>query len=259
MTSRVLLGERLLTASAGTGAILGLDTGGPVAGIGVVAAGRIVASFSRPLPSHCAGLPAAVAEALMAAGLGMADLAGIAVGHGPGSFTGLRVGLSYAKGLAAAAGIALAGVPSLDAIALAAVSEMDADGLLCPVLDARRGEVYAALYRFSGDALEKLSDDLALPATALAALITEPVTVIGESMAVAVAALVNRDGGRADAVGSASSRGGCVGILGALRLAASAGDDIATLEPRYVRPAGATIDSALRRGERVLWNVERKS
>src|SRR5712692_1413460 len=160
MTSRALLVERLLSASAAVGPILGFDTGAPMAGVGVIAAGRIMASFNRALPSHCAGLPAAVEEALELANLRLNQLAGIAVGIGPGSFTGLRVGLSYAKGLSAAAGIALIGVPSLDATALAAAAGLDPDWLVCPVLDARRGEVYAALYRFSGDALEKLDDDL---------------------------------------------------------------------------------------------------
>src|SRR5271169_5510266 len=99
MTSRVWLAKRLLERGASAGPILGFDTGGPCASLGLVADGRIQAALSRLLPSHCAGLPAAVDELLSAAGLTIGDLKGIGVALGPGSFTGLRVGLSYAKGL----------------------------------------------------------------------------------------------------------------------------------------------------------------
>src|SRR5271170_7435698 len=123
MTSPALSVERLLEASAALGPVLGLETGGPVASLGVVARGRIAAVLSRPTVSHCAGLPDAVDEVLAAAGFKLRDLAAIAVGIGPGSFTGLRVGLSYAKGLASALGMAVVGVSSLDAIALCAARE----------------------------------------------------------------------------------------------------------------------------------------
>jgi tRNA threonylcarbamoyladenosine biosynthesis protein TsaB len=224
----------------------------------VVAAGRIAASFNRALPSHCAGLPAAVEEALAAADLRLGDLAGIAVGIGPGSFTGLRVGLSYAKGLAAASGIALMGVPSLDAIALAAAAGLDPDWLVCPVLDARRGEVYAALYRFDGDALEKLGDDLALPATALATKVTGRIAVVGEEMAAKVGALIEREGRQVLTVQTPASRGGFVALLGAGRMVRGDANQIGGLEPRYVRPPEVRIGSAVK-VERVPWNVERKN
>src|SRR5579863_6313898 len=100
MTYRVLLGEPLLAVGASAGPILGLDTGSTVASLGIVAAGHLRASISRPVRSHGSDLPTAIEEVLRMAGLKLRDLTAIAVALGPGSFTGLRIGLSYAKGLA---------------------------------------------------------------------------------------------------------------------------------------------------------------
>jgi tRNA threonylcarbamoyl adenosine modification protein YeaZ len=75
----------------------------------------------------------------------LADLARIAVSIGPGSFTGLRIGLSVAKGLALATGIPLVGVPTLEAYAHALGPAPDP---IWPVLDARTGEIYAACFRW---------------------------------------------------------------------------------------------------------------
>src|SRR5260370_14115304 len=158
MTYRVLLGEPLFAAGASAGPILGLDTGSAAASLGVVAVSGVQASISRRVRSHGSDLPSALEEVLRMAGLTLRDLTAIAVALGPGSFTGLRIGLSYAKGLAMALGLGLVGVPTLDAMALCGVGSpfVRIGGTSCPVLDARKGEVYAALYRAGADALEKV-------------------------------------------------------------------------------------------------------
>src|SRR4051795_7079195 len=94
--------ERLLAETSDLGPVLGIDTGGPIASVGLVVNGRLAATYVRSSASHCAELPAMVAEVLDAADIRMPDLNAVAVAIGPGSFTGLRVGLSYAKGLATA-------------------------------------------------------------------------------------------------------------------------------------------------------------
>src|SRR5271155_2075513 len=142
MTSRELFkADRLLGQSVSTGPVLGLYTGTPIASLALVARGRVLGETSRAAGSHGATLPDAVAELLASAGVGIRELAGIAVAIGPGSFTGLRIALSYAKG------------------ALAAGAAQPGD-TICPLLDARKGEVYTALYRVGPDGLHKLSDDL---------------------------------------------------------------------------------------------------
>src|ERR1700722_2253490 len=123
MISRVLLADGLLRAGSAIGPILGLDTGTQTAHLGIVSRGRVLTSIAHPAKSHGADLPELVDAVISAAGLHFKDIAGVAVGIGPGSFTGLRVGVSYVKGLALAAKLKVAGVPSLDAIALCAADE----------------------------------------------------------------------------------------------------------------------------------------
>jgi tRNA threonylcarbamoyladenosine biosynthesis protein TsaB len=120
----------------------------------------------RPRPERLAGRPAhasellpAVAEVMDASGLGWGDLRAIAVGVGPGAFTGLRIGVATARALAAANGLPLRPVSSLAALA----AGID-DELKLPVIDAKRGEVFAALYGPEG----ALSEPAALRAETLA-------------------------------------------------------------------------------------------
>ena len=129
------------------------------------------------LPPARAGelLPAALAAVCTEAGSSLAEVRGLAVGLGPGSFTGLRVGLASAKGLAYARRWPLAGASSLEALALAAWEKGQPRGaVLVPALEARRGELFVAA--FSNDSvtesalpgLKRLREDTVLPAAALA-------------------------------------------------------------------------------------------
>jgi tRNA threonylcarbamoyladenosine biosynthesis protein TsaB len=241
MTSRVWLVERTLADGASAGPILGIDTGSATASLGLVDDGRVRAALSRAWPSHCEGLPAAIDELIATAGLKLTDIKGIGIAIGPGSFTGLRIGLSYAKGLAYARRIPVAGIPTLDAMALAGGSDLRSGTLVCPVIDARRGEVYAALYRFSGDALEKEVDAVALAIEELAGLISGDAILIGAAKAGEVQALAATKGHRISRLESAelSRTGGLVAALAAALIAQNKADDAASLEPLYVRGPGA--------------------
>ena len=244
MTSRTLCTvEAALAAGAEAGPVLGIDTGGPRADLALVAGGQVLAETSHSVASHGAELPEAVARLLGWAGLSTGGLKAIAIGIGPGSFTGLRVGLSYAKGLKLATGCVLLGIPSLDTLALAAAAETSvAPGrLICPVLDARKGEVYAALYRTSGDGLEKLSDDLVVTLENLAPHLGTDVLLVGDAKAEEACSVAVRAGDRATCleVTGLRLRGRVVAALGAARLAAGEADNAFVLEPLYVRSAEA--------------------
>ena len=104
-------------------------------------------------------------------------LSGIAVSTGPGSFTGLRVGMSVAKGLCAALDIPLWAVPTLEAMAC---SMAITDKLLCPTTLARSQECYAALYKWSSDGVQELSPPFSADAKILAEQITAPTWIWGE-------------------------------------------------------------------------------
>lgn len=126
---------------------LGIDTSGDAGSValaGATADGGALAEervFTEGL-IHGVALAPAVAGLLAAAGLAPSDLGAVAAGLGPGSYTGVRVGVAFAKSLAFAAGVPLLGVPSPDAMAAAAPADRD---VAC-VRDARRGSLYFALY-----------------------------------------------------------------------------------------------------------------
>jgi len=128
-------------------------------------------------PRHSTALLAEIERAAAAAG-GWGEVGAIAVGRGPGSFVGIRIGLATARGLAASTGLPATGVCTLDALGRALVESSVPGGLSLALLDARRGEVFAALYADSGERLwepfvvppETLAERLAeLPAPPLAA------------------------------------------------------------------------------------------
>lgn len=134
-------------------AVIGFDTATDDTAVAAIRDGDLVFSRSveRPedgRPAHATRLLAEVEEAATAAG-GWESVERIAVGVGPGSFTGLRIGVATARALAQARGIELAGVGTLAALARGAASGANGRPLLA-VLDARRGEVFAALYDASG-------------------------------------------------------------------------------------------------------------
>src|SRR3990172_13171727 len=109
--------------------------------------------------THSERLMAAVDHLLHVSGWELEQLEGLAVAIGPGSFTGLRIGTSAVKGLALALGVPIAAVPTLHA--LAATLPFAAHPV-CPVLDAKKGEVYASLYHWSRDAMSPDSEYLAV-------------------------------------------------------------------------------------------------
>jgi tRNA threonylcarbamoyladenosine biosynthesis protein TsaB len=268
MTSRVLCRvNRLLENAAATRPVLGLDTSTSVASLALIRGGRVAASIARPVTSHGAALPAAVEELLGAAGQAIGGLGAIAVGIGPGSYTGLRIGISYAKGIAMAIGCALVGVPGFDAIALSALerNNVDPGRLVCVIGDARKGEVYGALYRGVADGLEKLSEESVVTLEHLASRIAEDVMFVGDERAKDAAALVESRGHRVAVffTGMLDLRGVCVAALGGARFTRGETDRAASLEPLYIRTPEATFRPTSKNpadiGTEGVWSIERKN
>lgn len=211
---------------------LGIETATDVCAVALLdgSAPRFEASIHVPR-SHGRRLAVLIREALDHAGLAPADLGLVAVSAGPGSYTGLRIGVGTAKGLALATGAALVAVPTLGALAEAAPRP---DGPLVAVVPSRRGEVYAAAFGPAGAPLR--------PATALAlaeagAWLPEgPLAVVGPGADRLVEAVPDRAWTRLDAAPS----GAAVARLGARLLAERGPDDPATVEPLYLKPVQAS-------------------
>jgi len=128
--------------------ILNIDTATEEAGICIAADGEVVAMAVNPdQKDHAAWLHTAVEKMVHDAGTRMKDLDAVAVASGPGSYTGLRVGMAAAKGFCYALGIPLITENKLKVMAMAARDRVAPDTLLCPMIDARRMEVFTAVYQ----------------------------------------------------------------------------------------------------------------
>ena len=129
--------------------------------------------------THSRRLLGAIDWLLAEADVSKDSIRAIAVGLGPGSFTGLRIGMATAKGLVTAAGVPLYGVPTIDAVASCCTTER----LICTVLDARKKEVYAAFYRCNESGLaERTGEICALSPEDLVDQIQEPVLMTGDGL-----------------------------------------------------------------------------
>ncbi len=126
--------------------VLSIETSSLTGGAAIIASGRVLGEFTLSSKrTYSRRLLSSVLYLLNELGLAWQDLDLIAVGLGPGSFTGLRIGISTAKGLALAHSLPIFGIPTLDVIAQNA--QIEDRRLICPVMDARRQQVYTCLYR----------------------------------------------------------------------------------------------------------------
>ena len=230
--------------------LLAVDTSGPVAGVAVLRDGAIAyeAAAVNHL-THSANLMPMIEEALSRAGLDIADIDLYAAVTGPGSFTGVRIGVSAVKGMAHGAGKPCVGVDALEALA---ASLCLSDALLCPLQDARAGQVYAAAFlpglpprRVLPNMAEKL--DVFLD-QALAAAEGRPLCFMGDGVAPHQQAIRDRLGERAVFTPAHLRylRPASVAMLAALH--ADDAVDYLTLMPVYLRAPQAERERARRLG-----------
>ncbi|PID77586.1 MAG: tRNA (adenosine(37)-N6)-threonylcarbamoyltransferase complex dimerization subunit type 1 TsaB [Deltaproteobacteria bacterium] len=159
--------------TATTACTVSLTTGG-------IEDGKVIASrqFCGSI-THSRRLLVVIDEILQESGLKWEQLAGLAIGLGPGSFTGLRIGLSTAKGLAASSSLPLMGVSTLAGLAAGCTGSR----LICAVIDARKKEVYSAFYRFDkrGGLIQQGEITASAPEK-LAESIRESVLLVGDGV-----------------------------------------------------------------------------
>ena len=203
--------------------------------------GRIVAEYTlQPETSHSRRLLGSIQAMMAAANVHWRDLAAVAVSQGPGSFTGLRIGLAAAKGMAMAADLPLIGVPTLDALSLLAhAGEFD----LCCLLDARKQQVYAAFYRAGVDGIcSRTSAYLALTPTELLDRIVHPTLLIGPGVRACAGLTAGRTRIRMAPAGLCLPRAALVGFCAAHRLEGSETAETDTLTPLYIRASEAELN-----------------
>lgn len=221
--------------------ILGLDTATWRASVGLRIDGELICEQSRTADgNHAVSLLSLIDEVLQAGGCAARDLDAVAVSGGPGSFTGLRIGLSVAKGLTYATGAGLVAVPTLEALART-VAHLE--GNLCPLLDARKGELYAACFRAAASGLQRLTADLLVTPEALLQILPPPCVILGDAVGPYGAFLRQHLGARVTLLPSDAHgpSGGVVAAMGEERLQAGPPDDLPVLEPCYIRRSEAEL------------------
>lgn len=144
--------------------VLALDSSGLVASVAIVEADeeneQVIAEYTvNYKKTHSQTLLPMLDEIVRMTELDMDTIDAIAVAAGPGSFTGLRIGSATAKGLGLALGKPLVAVPTLHALAC---NLWAADGIVCPIMDARRGQVYTGVYEFRENELVVLEEQMAI-------------------------------------------------------------------------------------------------
>jgi tRNA threonylcarbamoyladenosine biosynthesis protein TsaB len=161
--------------------VLGIDTSTSCGSVGLIDDREIISDYLLNIPvTHSERLLGAVEFVLREAHCSIGNIDGWAISLGPGSFTGLRIGMSTVKGLAYATGKPVAGIPTLDVLASQIAPT---PYLICPILDARKQEVYTAFYRYKeGISLQRQSDYQAIRPEDLVKNIKERTIFLGEGL-----------------------------------------------------------------------------
>lgn len=223
--------------------ILALDTATRVAGLALYDGERLWSEETWwTKQQHTVEMLPRVDRALRSMGLAPADLKGVAVAIGPGSFTGLRSGLSLAKGLAEANALPIVGVPTLDVVAYPHRMQPLP---VCAVVEAGRGRICWGFYAWREGRWLSASSYRLGEVSALCEEISQPTWIVGELETEAVGLLRARLGSLAVVASPALAlrRPGCLAEIGWERLARGDQDDPATLEPIYLhQPAVGAVE-----------------
>lgn len=140
--------------------LLLMDTSGPVAGVSIIKNDQVVyEAMAVNQFTHSVSMMPMVEEALNHAGMTLDEMDALAVTVGPGSFTGVRIGVSTVKGMAHGANKPCIAVDALEAMAYSAPCF---DGVVCPIQDARAGQVYGAAFRWENGKIQRLMTDTAI-------------------------------------------------------------------------------------------------
>ena len=226
--------------------VLGIDTATPVQAIGLVDGERAVEDCRRRVEfDHASSLLANIGDGFEENDIEVSDLDLIAVGIGPGSFTGVRIALSLAKSLARSEDLPLVGVSSLAALTYPHAVTSPAHYIF-GAYDARRHEVYTGTYQYTGELLHQIDEDrLDSPeevrerALDLAAM-GEQVKIVGNG-AEKFDALsgIRRQRVHVLPPWTQGPSGVGVALLGRRKMQAEGADSLEELEPNYIRPSSA--------------------
>ncbi len=222
-----------------SGLLLSIETSHDTGGVAIVD-GRTppVEELSTQRLKHSEELLVLIERLRKGLGIAISDIDGIAVSIGPGSFTGLRVGLAVAKGLCLSAGLRLVSVGTLDVFArMCPLTELP----IFALIDAKRGELYWSSYKWRDGKLSRTSEYLAISPGRLLELILERTLVIGSGVEPYREFIRENARDRVNFLhpNPLYPSPGVVGTIGFERFRRGEVEDIAELEPIYIRPSDA--------------------
>jgi len=224
--------------------ILSVDGATPVAGVAIVKDGILLAEEMLNVGNtHSVQLMPMVVEILEKCNLTMQDIDAVVTSKGPGSFTGLRIGMATAKGLVQGSGCKLVAIPTLDVLA---ANLWGAAGWICPIMNAKKNEVYTALYRFSEGKLCLHGEYRAMGPKELADELKENcenIWFIGDGVSVYQDLFTEILGAKANfsPLSHCLSRAGVLAMLGHEKALVGEFEDLFTLVPLYVRKSEAEV------------------
>jgi tRNA threonylcarbamoyladenosine biosynthesis protein TsaB len=221
--------------------ILAVDTSTRSCSVAVVDGNDLLAEVtSGNGQTHSRHLMAMIDSVLGLAGLDLSMTDGLAFTCGPGSFTGLRIGISTILGISAATRKPIAGISGLDALAMQAATP---DMTICPLIDGRRNEVYCARYRWiNGELVKEMAEQVLLPEMAISGVNT-PALFAGNGALLYQTLIRNRlgDGARFALSCQNTLRASTVAWISLKRFENGDTDDIFRFEPMYIRRPDAKI------------------
>lgn len=212
--------------------VLGIDTSTAIISAALLRDGALVAERTDTVEHNRTGLLTMIDALFADASLRPLDIDAVAIGAGPGSFTGLRIGMATAKGIAFATGRPLWAVSSLAAVAHLALAPAD-PGTVVAVVDARRGEVYAGAYLRQGAGVALVGEERVLPPAQLASICTDEHVRYAGNAATSYPELAALPG-----MWSVTPSGRAVAELA---LAGSRADILVGGAPTYIRPSEAEV------------------
>lgn len=226
--------------------ILAVDTATGSCSVAVAVDGELLAEITLVRnETHSRHLTGLIRQVVQVAGVTLSEIDGLAVTRGPGSFTGLRIGISTIKGLAAASGRPLVGISSLETLAQQGSA---GEHPVCSMIDARRGEVYVARYRKKNCLLSLEENEQALPPDMALRSIEGTCVFVGNGSVVYRRIIMDLMGERAHFASATQHiiRAATVAQLAWRRFDAGDTDDLTRFVPTYLRKSDAEMNKQKR-------------
>ena len=222
--------------------VLAVDTATTSCSVAIVDKTSLLSEFTLDREqTHSKHLMDMIKAALRMSGLNFSDLDGFAVTRGPGSFTGLRIGISTIKGLAVALEKPVVGVSSLEALALQVSYSRD---LICPILDARKGEVYFSRYRFLNGHLKNQTKERVAPPDKAVDDLSESCLFVGNGALLYKEIILEKMGKFASFAPLIQNtiRASTMAYLSMAKFEKNDTDDIEKILPYYIRKSDAELN-----------------